>query len=62
MYAVASRIKKNTLDRARDFLKDKKYIIVLSDTDLIRLSQCVKDGDLEGINDLMETKLDALLL
>jgi SAM-dependent methyltransferase len=51
-----------TLKRARDYREDKKYIIVLTDADLIRLCECVRDDDVEGINDLMETKLDKLLL
>lgn len=51
-----------TLDRARDYRDDGKYIVVLTDPDLVRLCECVRDDDVEGIDDLMEEKLDALLL
>lgn len=54
--------RESILSRARDFVNDAKYILVLADSDLIRLCESVRDDDTEGIDDLMEGKLDALLL
>jgi hypothetical protein len=52
----------DTLRRARDFLGDGKHIIVLTDEDLISLSNAVRDQATRDIDDLMEAKLDQLLL
>ena len=50
------------LDRTRDCLKDAKRILVLTDADLAQLCECMRDGDTDGIDDVMEAKLDELLL
>ena len=54
--------KTTLLKRAKDFLADRKFIIVLDDSDLKALLRFRKAKDFKAINDHLQGKLDELLM